>query len=193
MNLISVEKEPLVLEVKFKKFIFPAVFLFLIVAPVIVFFVHFPVFLTGKFENVFWFANIGISNKKFLFFSSLALYPYVGMMIPQLKIGKYYFFCNRLEIKSFIFSKKYVLQYNNIHAILCTNSLGYGHVVLTDNLTPKFTTNPIKNLTGKYIKGFYIILHNDWLKDSSGISQAIELLKNNVARFEVKHLNWRLK
>lgn len=193
MNLISTEQEPLVLEVKFKKFIFPAIFLFLIVTPVIVFLVHLPFLLTGRFENVFWFLNGEISNKKFLFFSSMALYPYILMLMPQLKIGKYLFFQDRLEIESIILYKKYILHYKDIYAILSTNSLGYGHVIITNKFAPKFKTNPFKYIIEKYIKGFYVILHNEWLIDSSNICQAIELLKNNAARFELKHLNWRLK
>lgn len=176
---------PAIVEIKSEKLITHIVFLYLIVSPIVMFFVTLPVILSGNFDNAFWFAGIGENNKKFLFYTTLALYPYAILMFPHLRAGKCSFYLDRLEIKSVFLRKTYILPYNKIHATLYTNSLGYAHISISSRKIKPFFRSPFNKIIHEYLNGFYIILHNEWIKNTSDIGRAIELLKANSVSFDV--------
>ena len=146
-----------------------------------------PVLISGDYDSVFFIKNYSYGSKKLYFYITLVIYPYVLMLFPQLKCGNYSFYKERLEISPFILKKKYIFSYSEIHALLYKiELLDKKSLVISRSEIPNFTKSPLKKIINEYIKGFYIILYPGWLKDSSKVDQAIELIKNNSASFRIK-------
>lgn len=155
------------------------IILFLIILPLFLFCVTLPVLTSGSYESVFSFTEQPSSKKIKIFYLSLVYYICLPTLIPQFRVGNYIFHENRLEVKSYIFRKKYILPYEKIHTRILQNR----RIVISDSYIPEWSENPIKRLINEYLKGFIIVLFPFYYEDSSNLSKAIELLKQKSVTF----------
>ena len=156
------------------------VLIFFIILPIVFFSITLPVIKTGSFDAI-WPVDSQSSRKPGVFFISSLLYLGLPLTLPLFKVGKYSFNENRLEVKSYLFMKKYIFQYNELNTMVISNN----RIVISNLPIPEWFENPIKRFKSEYINGFYITLNSNYYedKDMQKLDSAIEVLKQKSAAF----------
>jgi hypothetical protein len=154
--------------------------IFLVVLPIFVFGVTMPVLTTGSLHAI-WPADGSSYGKLGLFFNSIIFYLGLPLTLPLFKVGRYYFYEDRLEVKNYLLFKRYVFQYNEIYTMVIPNQI----IVISKIPIPEWLENPIKRFKSEYINGFYITLNSNYYedKDMPELNSAIEVLKKKSAAF----------
>ncbi|WP_432822899.1 hypothetical protein [Trichloromonas sp.] len=158
------------------------ILIFLLILPFFVFYVTLPVLTTGLYEAVWPVNNQIVEEKMHLFYISFVFYICLPTLIPQFRVGTYSFYDERMEIKSFLTRKNYVIKYDNAHVLIYSNR----RIVISENHVPGWFDNPIKHIINEYFVGFIMILFPFYYEDSSNLKTAIELLKQKSASFSIK-------
>lgn len=157
--------------------------IFFVLLPIVVFFITLPVLTTGTFDAI-WPAGKHDWTKAKLFYSSSLLYLGLPLTLPLFKVGKYSFYENRLEVKSYLLLKNNYFKYNELHTIVIPNN----RIIISNLPIQEWFENPIKRFKSEYINGFYITLNSNYYedKDMQKLDSAIEILRQKSAAFTQK-------
>lgn len=159
------------------------ILIFLVILPFFFFCITLPVLKTGTLHAI-WPVDGSSYGKLSVFFSSIIFYSILPFTLPFFKVGNYVFYENRLEVKSYLLRKNYILEFNELNTLVVKNKT----IIISKLEIPEWFDSPIKLYKSVYVKGFCITLNSLYYedKDMEKLNSAICLLKQKSNIFTLK-------
>lgn len=152
---------------------------FMGVLPFFVFGMLMPVLTTGSYESIWPAGDKNLVKKIIIFYTCLSLMPCI---VPQLKVGNYAFYSDRLEVIPFIFRTRIVMPYNIMHVWFLDN----WNMTIAPAKIPSLWRNPIRRMKVQYLKGLCVGIAANYLENPSDVSTAVQLVKERALEFTRK-------
>lgn len=141
-----------------------------------IFAVVIPVLSTGDFSSIWPTSDKRVGVKAGMFFGSILLLAGLPATVRAFSSGgEFYFYKDKLEIRTFLFNRTKIFKYENI----TVNQHGSYRVTIHQRNLPGWKS-PLKQLKAIYLDGAGFGLSPAGYKDPSKLPLALEILKRST-------------